>query len=118
MAREELKVIKEAEIKNNCPECFNQELKLSFFQKHLYGRLYHRTTPQIQHQIECNKCHSVIYPVNWTDDIERSFDYYQKTVTPENAGTSFTPLFYGLIFGIIGMAILVYYLISEGIISV
>ena len=35
MAKQKMVVIKEADITNNCPECFNQELKLSFYQKGL-----------------------------------------------------------------------------------
>lgn len=96
MAREKLKVIKEAELNNNCPECFNQDLKLTFFQKHTYGTFFHKTTNEISNEIVCKKCKSTIYPVKWTDDIERLFDYYQKTVVPEKKSTKPTFFFYVL----------------------
>ena len=34
MAKEKFEVIKEAQLTNNCPECFNQDLSLTFYQKH------------------------------------------------------------------------------------
>lgn len=94
MAKEKKLVIKEADITNNCPECFNQELKLTFYQKHTYGAFYHRTTNEVTHEIKCKKCNSIIYPVNWTPDIERVFDYYNKLVSPDRASVRFTMLFF------------------------
>ena len=117
MAKEKLKVIKQADITNNCPECFNQDMTLSFYQKHLYRRFYHKITNEIQHQIKCNKCESLIYPVKWTDDIERIFDYYQKTVVPEKARTIFNPWFYLLWFVLISLVVVLYYLYNQGIIQ-
>lgn len=97
MSKEKLVTIKEADITNNCPECFNQDMKITFFQKHTYGRLIHRTTNEVTHQIKCKKCNSIIYPVNWTDDIEKIFDYYQKMAAPHKASIQFTSLFYVLL---------------------
>lgn len=90
MAKEKLVTIKESSLTNNCPECFNQDLKLSFFQKHRYGKLSHRTTNEVIHQLVCNTCGSTIYPVKWTDDIDRTFEYYQKMVVPEQSSLQFT----------------------------
>ena len=97
MAREQQIVIKEAILTNNCPECFNQELKLTFFQKHLISRFYNKTTKQVSQEIRCAKCGSLIYPVKWTEDIERSFEYFQKMTTPEPKSLRLTKLTYGLI---------------------
>ena len=117
MAKEKLKVIKQADITNNCPECYNQDMTLSFYQKHQYRRFYHKITADIQHQIQCKKCESVIYPVKWTNDIERIFEYYQKTVVPEKARIIFTPWFYLLWFGLIALVVVLYYMYSQGIIQ-
>ncbi|CAZ95390.1 hypothetical protein [Zobellia galactanivorans] len=103
MAKEKLVMIKEAELTNNCPECFNQDLKVSFYQKHKYGKLFHSITNEVTHEIVCNKCESKIYPVSWTDDIERSFKYYQKMVTPDRNTLKFTPLFWVLILLIVAI---------------
>ncbi|UCD61253.1 MAG: hypothetical protein JSV59_01370 [Flavobacteriaceae bacterium] len=118
MVKEKLVILKEAEITNNCPECFNQDMKLTFYQKHLFRRLYHKTTTSITHQIKCNKCKKIIYPVNWTEDIERVFEYYQKMINPEKARIKFTALFYVLILLPFLIAGIVYYLYQSGIISI
>ncbi len=116
MAKEELKIIKEAELTNNCPECFNQELRLTFYQKHKYNRLYHKTSGEVTHEIKCKTCNSVIYPVSWTEDIERVFDFYRKTVTPDRATIKFTMLFYTLILILIVLVSGVIYLYLQKII--
>ncbi|PCJ95453.1 MAG: hypothetical protein COA50_09645 [Flavobacteriaceae bacterium] len=117
MAKEKLEVIKEADLTNNCPECFNQDMKLSFYQKHKYGRFYHRITGEVSNQIICNKCSSIIYPVKWTDDIERIFDYYQKMTVPEKASIRYTTLFYALILFLISAVAAVVYGYLEGFIQ-
>lgn len=117
MAIEKLEVIKEAALKSNCPECFNQNLKLTFYQKHTYGKLLHRTTNVVTNQIVCEKCKSDIYPSKWTDDIDRIFEYYQKMVTPEKASVKYTGLFYGLVAFIAALIGAAVYLFSEGIIK-
>ncbi|PRX56577.1 hypothetical protein [Flagellimonas meridianipacifica] len=109
-------VIKEADITNHCPVCYNQELKLTFYQKHTYNAFFHRTTDEVTHEMKCQKCHSIIYPVNRTTDIERVFDYYNKLVEPDKPSVRFTTLFFIiliLVLGLIGTAI---YLHLEGII--
>ncbi|MGB5237625.1 MAG: hypothetical protein WBM43_08165 [Flavobacteriaceae bacterium] len=117
MAKEKLEIIKESVITNNCPECFNQDMTLSFFQKHLYSKFYHRITPVVEHQIRCNKCNSIIYPVKWTEDIERIFEYYRKTVEPQASKTRFTLFFYGLILVAVLLGVTIAYLYKKGIIS-
>lgn len=118
MAKEKFQVIKEANITNNCPECFNQDMTLSFLQKHIFSKLYHRTTSEVRHQIQCNKCRSIIYPVKWTEDIEKIFEYYQKTVEPEAAKTRFSVIFYLIIVGVLLLIGALAYLYLEGFIQV
>lgn len=109
--------IQEAGLTNNCPECFNQDLTLTFYQKHSYTKLYHRTTPEVTHEIQCNKCHSIIYPVKWTEDIERSFDYYRKLVSPNRASIRFTTLFYALLLILISLVGAAAYFLIQGLSS-
>jgi len=109
-----MEVIKEAEITNNCPECFNQELKLSFYQKHTYSKFVHKITNEVSSEIKCKKCFTLIYPVTWTPDIERVFEYYQKTATPKKAAVKFTSLSY--IIALVAVAIVgagVYVLLNQ-----
>lgn len=116
MAKEKRISIKEADITNNCPECFNQELKLTFYQKHIYNAFFHRTTNQVTHEIQCKKCHSIIYPVNWTPDIERVFDYYNKLVQPDKVSVRFTLLFFVVMILLIALVAGGIYLYLEGLI--
>lgn len=85
---EKLVTIKEVVLKNNCPECYSKEgLRLSFKQKIIDTKFYKSITSQISHEIDCKKCHTVIYPVKWTDDIERVFEYQKKAFVPKRAST-------------------------------
>ncbi len=113
MKEVELVNIKEAEITNNCPECFNQDMTLRFFQKHLYGTFYHKITSEITHELRCNTCESIIYPVKWTEDIERIFEYYQKMIIPSSSKTQFTWKFYLVLALVILLTALVVYLIGR-----
>lgn len=114
MAQEKMQVIKEADLTNNCPVCFNQELKLTFYQKHKYGRLYHKTTDEIKCEIKCKKCGSIIYPVNWTEDIERVYEYYTKALGETRSSIRFTTLFYVIsLLMVILVAISAYVLIQK-----
>lgn len=94
MARQENEVIKEAPLSNNCPECYNQDMTLRFYQRHSYGAFYHRITPEVTRELQCNTCRNVIYPVKWTEDIDRSVEYYEKAVIPKRASIRFKPVFY------------------------
>ena len=116
MAKEKKIAIKKAPIKNNCPVCFNKELQLTFYQKHTFNAFYHRTTSQVTHEIKCKKCHSIIYPVNWTTDIERVFEYYDKLVRPDRPSVRFTLLFYVILVVILILAAGATYLYLEDII--
>ncbi len=115
MAKEKQLVLKDAEITNNCPECFNQELKLTFYQKHTYNAFYHKTTGEVSHEIKCKKCYSLIYPVNWTPDIERVFDYYNKLVEPNKKTVRFTTLFYVILLLVLSLIATAIYLYLESL---
>jgi hypothetical protein len=116
MAKEKLIVIKKTALNNNCPECFNQDLNLTFYQKHTYGSLFHKTTGDLSHKLICNTCHSTIYPVSWTEDIERMFKYYQKTAIPAKKSSKPTLLFYALFLVVLALvAGIVYIAIADAI---
>ena len=116
MSKERRIAIKEAEITNNCPVCFNKELRLTFYQKHTFNAFYHRTTSEVTHEIKCKKCHSIIYPVDRTQDIERVFDYYNKLVTPDRPSVRFTLLFFIVLISVLGLVGTLVYLNLEGLI--
>lgn len=117
MAKEKLVVLKEANIKNNCPECFHNELTVTFYQKQKFGKFIHKTTSEVSNDIKCQRCHSTIYPVNWTDDIERSFNYYQKLAVPHKTSVKFTSLFYIVILILIAVVAAAVYVFTQKIIE-
>ena len=114
MAKETQETIHTAALTNNCPECFNQELQLVFFQKHRHTKLYHQTTAEVRHELKCRTCGSTLFPVSWTDDIERVVDFYVKKVQPERARIRYTTLFYVLILILIAIIGAGVYLFTQG----
>ena len=116
MAKSKKIVIKEGEISNHCPVCYNKKLKITFYQKHTFNAFYHKTTDEVTHEIKCKKCYSIIYPVDWTDDIERVYEYYNKLVVPERSSLRFTTLFFVLILLVLGLIGGGIYLYLEGFI--
>jgi len=81
---EKLITIKEVNLNNNCPECYSKSgLQLTFKQKFKETNLYKSITNETAQEIECKTCNTIIYPVMWTDDIERVFNYQQKAFTPK-----------------------------------
>lgn len=103
MTKTKMKVIRTSSIANNCPECFNQDMTITFFQKHRIGKLFHRITGEVVPEVKCNTCGSTIYPVNWTPDIERSYEYNKKLAVPQGKALRFTALFYILILLLIAL---------------
>ena len=45
----------------------------------------------------------MIYPVNWTPDIERVFDYYNKLISPDKPSIRFTTMFFVLLVAVIAL---------------
>jgi len=89
--------IKEVALKNNCPECYTKEgLQLSFKQKLTDTKLYKFMASDVIEELACKKCETTIYPVRWTDDIERSYDYQKKAFTPKASNLKFKPLAWAL----------------------
>jgi hypothetical protein len=97
MGTSERHILSTNSVTNNCPECFNQDITLTFYQKHLRGSLYDRITPEITQELKCNTCSSVLHPISWTEDIERTVEYFQKAQKPDKAQIRFRPIFYILI---------------------
>ncbi|WP_298556534.1 hypothetical protein [uncultured Algibacter sp.] len=81
---EKLIDVKDVALKNNCPECFSMDgLRLTFRQKIRETKFYKTITSEISHEITCKTCDSIIYPVQWTEDIDRVFEYQKKAFTPK-----------------------------------
>ena len=85
---EKLITIKEVALNNNCPECYNTNgLQLTFKQKFIETSLYRSITNETTQEIHCKTCNTDIFPVMWTEDLERIFAYQQKAFAPKKAST-------------------------------
>lgn len=79
--------VKAVTLNNNCPECYNNTgLELTFKQKFKENSFYKSLTKEFTQDLECKNCHEVIYPVRWTDDIERVIDYQKRAFVPKPSG--------------------------------
>ena len=103
---EKLITIKEVSLNNNCPECYSKKgLKLSFSQKFKENNFYKSITSEITHDIECTICKTIIYPVQWTDDIDRVFEYQLKALNPKKTSTYLKKISWVIIFITLAMMI-------------
>lgn len=112
------KILREAPLSNNCPECFNQDMTLSFTQQHRETRFIHKVYRGVTRELRCNTCQNLIYPVTWTEDIERSVEYYEKLVQPERPGVRLKPLFYLVVALVLALAGIMVYLYLSGLLTV
>ena len=93
MATTKFFTLKEARLSNNCPECYsNDSLEITFRQKFTENAFYKAITNETSHQIHCYNCDTTIFPVRWTDDIERVVDYQQRAVQPKGKSLKLKPL--------------------------
>ena len=106
--------IKQVVLKNNCPECYNNSgLQLTFKQEFLETSLHKTLTQKISHSLYCNTCETEIFPVQWTDDIERVYEYQLKAFTPKKSYLKLKPFSLILmVVAIVLIAALVTFLIS------
>ena len=78
--------VKEVSLNNHCPECYsNDGLQLTFKQKFVENAFYRAISKDFKHTMVCQKCHTEIFPIRWTDDLERGFDYQQRAFVPKSA---------------------------------
>lgn len=87
-----------ARLKNNCPTCFGTDgLEITFTQNEEENALFHKPNQKVEETLHCHNCKSTIYPVNWTEDIERVYDYNKKIAETNRQYLKVKPLFYILI---------------------
>ncbi|CAH8284594.1 hypothetical protein EV196_101254 [Mariniflexile fucanivorans] len=106
--------IKKVDLNNNCPICYNNDgLELTCSQKIVETNFYKKVTSEIKYDMACGNCKSTIYPVNWTDDIERVFEYHKKAFKLLKPSThlkraTWLAILSGVILAICMVAVLVY----------
>jgi hypothetical protein len=85
---EKFLTIKKVHLNNNCPECYSiGGLMLTFKQKFIETKFYKSISSEIKYEIACKTCENSIYPVQWTDDIDRVFEYKKKAFVPKPKST-------------------------------
>lgn len=74
------KLIHKTALKSNCPECYTTEgLTLEFYQPYVNNSWFKRFLNELSAKMHCTKCETEIFPVSWTPDIERLYEYHKKS---------------------------------------
>ncbi len=104
-----------ARLKNNCPTCFGTDgLEITFTQEEKDTPFFRKPALKIDDKLYCHTCNNTIYPVNWTEDIERVFDYNKKIAETNKQYLKVKPLFYILIVvAVVLVSAVVYVLIPK-----
>lgn len=104
--------LKEVKLNNHCPECYSKEgLVLTFKQKFVENLLYKAISTEITHTLHCNTCNTDIYPIRWTDDIERVFEYQKKAAVLKPKSIKLKPLaWFIIVMDILIVATIIYFL--------
>ena len=104
--------IKTVSLNNHCPICYSTDgLELTFKQKFIENYFYKSLTSEIKQELNCGKCKSAVYPVQWTDDIDQVFEYHQKAFVPKKSSTQLKKTSWIAILGIMAVLIAVIILI-------
>jgi len=91
-------ILHTAKLNNNCPTCYTTAgLEITFAQNVTETRFHSKAEKTIIETIYCHTCKNVIYPVNWTDDLERIYEYHKKQVVPKKSFLKVKPIVYLLI---------------------
>lgn len=91
-------VLHNARATNNCPECYgNDGLEFTFSQKMVESVFMKKPDPKVTELLYCHTCNNQIYPVSWTDDIERVYKYNKKIAEEKRLPLKLKPLLYGFI---------------------
>jgi hypothetical protein len=100
-----IQTLHKAKLINHCPTCFATDgLELVFTQEKTHSKFYEKVAKEINYKMYCHSCNNQIYPVNWTDDIERVYEYNRKLAKPSNTGIKLKPL---LLYSILLVAIII-----------
>ncbi|RMA66323.1 hypothetical protein [Ulvibacter antarcticus] len=103
-----------ANLNNNCPECSKKDgLEISFVQEEQLGKFYSKVGKDVKDTIYCKTCKSVIYPVNWTEDLDRIYQYHKKQAIPMKSGLKLKPISFKLMFLGIGILIIILVLLTQ-----
>lgn len=84
--QEKFFTVKEVDLNSHCPECYSTDgLQMTFKQKFVENAFYRAISKDVKHALVCHTCNTEIFPVRWTQDLERVFEYHQKAFVPKSA---------------------------------
>ncbi|RMB63461.1 hypothetical protein EAX61_03470 [Dokdonia sinensis] len=87
-------------------------MELLFQQEWDDTKLYKKATNTVREVLKCHHCEAQIYPVNWTEDIERVYAYHLK-LAEKDRYFKLKPLALGLIgLGLLTVACGVYIILQ------
>ncbi|NNE31624.1 MAG: hypothetical protein HKN40_04570 [Winogradskyella sp.] len=90
--------LKETNLSNNCPECYSTNgLTLTYKQKIIDNVLYKANGTETVVKMHCKNCNSDIFPVRWTEDIERVVAYQDRALQLKPKSLKIKPLGWFLI---------------------
>jgi hypothetical protein len=117
MATSKFFTLKEARLSNNCPECYsNDGLEITFKQKLTENMFCKAITNDVTHELRCFNCNTTIFPIRWTDDIERVVNYQTRAVQPKAKSIKLKPLAWIIIISDIVIVALIV-LFATGVLS-
>ena len=98
-------ILHTARLNNNCPECYDTEgLEFTFTQIEKQNKVYKQAKKEVAEKLYCHTCKNIIYPVNWTEDIDRVYQYHKKEVHPKS--TLLKLKSFGYIFILLGIVVI------------
>lgn len=99
--------VKEVSLNNHCPECYSNEgLQLTFKQRFVENAFYKAISNDVKQTMVCENCHTEIFPIRWTDDIERVFEYQQRAFVPKPPTFRLKKLSWAILIGTIVLVII------------
>lgn len=105
-------ILHTSRLHNNCPTCFGKDgLEFTFSQDERENSFFHKPSSNIDEKLFCHNCKNPIYPVNWTEDIERVYDYNKKLAETQRQYLKVKPLFYILIIAATVLVAIVFYIL-------
>ena len=106
--------IHQASVNNNCPNCyFTGGLRFDFYQVEKETPFFRKVAREITSTLHCSKCDTRIFPIKWSEDIERVEMYHRKLAKNKAPGIYLKPPGYILAFTIVAslIAVLAYLLL-------